>query len=156
MMNKTRAMRRWLLGSALVITGCGLLGGGSGLPEADPDVVAFARRIDGFYRLLENRPLDVQATFENPEIRGYFGSDDDFQTYYALLAAQIRRGLFRNSKVARAEIVEFRFPETDLAVVQVRLSGPHERSLRIGGAEAMREDTWARVSGRWVVSPGKL
>jgi hypothetical protein len=150
------AMRAWAMTGALLLSSCCLFGGGGPVPEPDPEVLAFARRIAGFYQLLEKRPLDVQTTFESEELRAYFAGGEDFQTYYALVAAQVRAALFRNFTIESSEIEAFEFPEPDVATVKVTFTGPHERALRLGGSEVSREDTWRRIDGRWVLSPGKL
>ena len=144
-----------LLASLLLLGGCS---GGRPTtePENDPQIVRFAQRIDRFYRLLENLPLDVRLTFDDTALRGYFNDSEQFSAYYASLAGQIRRAQFRNSTALRVDIEEFRFEGDDKAVVVVTLVGRHERALRVGELEVERSDTWRLVDGRWMVSPAKL
>jgi len=144
-----------LLSGALV--GCGLFRGSPTVePVNEPQIVRFAERIDRFYRKIENTPLDVRATFEDPELRGYFANEADFASYYASLADSIRRSLFRNSTATRVNIQEFRFESPDVAAVEIVFVGLHVRRLRRGEIELPRRDTWRLVDDRWLLTPAKL
>jgi hypothetical protein len=147
-----------LAGACLALVLClGCFGGGSTTElETDPQILRFAQRIDRFYRLLENLPLDVRLTFEDTALRAYFSDEEQFSAYYASLADQIRRAQFRNSTAQRVDIGPFRFDSDETAVVDVTLIGRHERALRVGELELPRRDTWRLVDGRWMVSPAKL
>lgn len=145
-----------LLATSLVLSGC--FGFGSVDPERveDPSIVAFAERIDRFYTSFEDIPLDIRATFDDPERRQFFDSEEDFASYYASLAAGARRALLRNSTPRQVVIDEFRFDGVGTATVDVRFVGDHVRQLRIGDVEIPRTDRWQRVDGRWILSPDKL
>jgi len=150
-------LRRVLLAGMLMsLGGCFLFGGGGEEPVQDPDVVAFAERIDRFYNIFQDTPLDIRATFDNPTLRSYFLSEEDFSAFYASLAAGARRSLLRNATPTRVEIDEFRFESENVAIVDVRFIGRHTRRLRFGEVEIARTDTWRRVDGRWILSPDKL
>jgi len=140
----------------LPLSGCFLFGGPSEAPVQDPEVVEFAERIDGFYTIFEDTPLDTRATFDNPALRAFFLNEEDFAAFYASLAAGARRSLLRNATPTRIEIDEFRFESENVAVVDVRFIGRHTRRLRFGEVEIARSDTWRRVDGRWILSPDKL
>jgi hypothetical protein len=142
--------------AALWLCGACFGGGSKTELETDPQVLRFAQRIDRFYRQLENLPLDVRLTFEDTSLRAYFSDGEQFSSYYASLADQIRKAQFRNSTAVRVDIGEFRFESDDKAVVELTLVGRHERALRMGELELERRDTWRLVEGRWMVSPAKL
>jgi len=137
-------------------SGCFLFRGGGEQSVEDPQVVAFALRIDTFYRLFLNTPLDVRSTFDNPTLRAYFQNQEDFSAFYASLAADARRSLLRNATPLQVEIDGFRFEGDDVALVDVRFVGRHTRRLRFGDVEIARTDTWRRVDGTWLLSPDKL
>ena len=122
----------------------------------DEPVLAFASRIGPFYARLERTRLDALSTFEDVELRRFFADERDFMDYYASLAAQVRAAHFRRSQPLEVEIREFHFPQGGQALVDVRLSGRHERALRFWSIEILRTDTWERVDGTWFLSPGKL
>jgi hypothetical protein len=135
----------------------GCFGGGAKTElENDEGVLRFAQRIDRFYRLLENLPLDVRLTFEDTGLRAFFSDGEQFSAYYASLADQIRKAQFRNATALRVDIGGFRFESDDTAIVDLTLVGRHERTLRMGELEILRSDTWRLVEGRWMVSPAKL
>jgi hypothetical protein len=155
-------MRSWL---ALVIIGLAtlpapacLIGGGEAPLEAeqDPKILEFADRIVSFYDSIESIPLDVELTYGNSALRAYFASETDFAAYYASLAAQLRRAQFRNATLDQVSILEFRFDQTGVARVDLRLIGRHERKLRLGELRLPRQDTWQLRNGNWLVSPEKL
>lgn len=151
---------RWrlILPWPLLATGCFWFGGSE--PPLEPvqerDVLAFASRIEGFYRELEAVPLDVMMTYDNPDLRAHFPDAAAFADYYASLASQIRRAQLRNGRAERIEIRDFYFEGPELAHVDVALIGHHQRALRFWEIQLSRTDTWRLVNGAWVLSPGKL
>jgi hypothetical protein len=148
------------LGCAVVLAASGcLFGGGSGELQAvdDPSILDFAGRIESFYDAIDGIPLDVQLTYDTNELRSYFGSEEEFATYYASLAAQVRKAQVRNSTLDRVSVVEFRFDTGQrVARVDLLMVARHERSLRLRSLELMRQDTWRLADGMWVVTPDKL
>lgn len=156
-MHAWRALRLTVLvlGTGLS-SGCFIFGGDTTERVEDASIVRFAERIDDFYRSFENTPLDLRSTFEDPERRAYFASEEDFSAYYASLAAEARRALLRNSTAREVVVDEFRFESEGVAVVDVRFIGKHVRRLRMGDVELPRKDTWRLLEDRWVLSPDKL
>lgn len=142
----------------LALAACAWLPGGQSArqPVDDPEVLAFATRVDGFYRALVGVPLDVEMTYDDPRLRAYFESQRAFVDYYASLAAQLRDAQFRNTRAERVEIREFSFESPEKARVQVVLVGRHLRVLRFWEIEASRTDTWQLVDGRWLLKPERL
>ena len=122
----------------------------------DPEVLAFAARIEGFYRALEGVPLDVEMTFDEPGFRSHFRSEAAFIDYYASLASQVRDAQYRNAKALRIEIRDFHFHSSTRARVNVTLVGRHLRILRFWEIERARTDTWQFLEGRWLLTPEKL
>ena len=149
---------RPLATALLCATLAGCLAGSGAEPESvtDPEVLAFASRIEGFYRALEGVPLDVQMTFEDPALRSFFRSEAGFTDYYASLATQVRKAQFRNTKAIRVEIRDFHFQSSTRARVTVRLVGQHLRILRFWEIDLSRSDTWLLHESRWVLTPEKL
>ncbi len=126
------------------------------LPVADPNILAFASRIEEFYSGLEGLPLDAEVTFENQELRSYFTDPGGFSDYYASVAEQVRSARMRHALAKRVEIVEFRFDAPDRASVEVELHGDHLRGLVPWDVQVARSDTWRQVGGTWYVSPERL
>jgi hypothetical protein len=125
-------------------------------PVQDPEVLAFASRIEGFYRGLEGVPFDVEMTFEDERLREHFDSKAAFTDYYASLAAQLRAAQFRNTRAERVEIRDFSFETPERARVYVALVGRHLRVLRFWEIETSRSDAWQLLDGRWVLTPERL
>ena len=123
---------------------------------ADESVLSFARRIESFYRSLEELPIDSLITYEDPKLRTHFRDQTAFADYYASLAHQVRAASFRNGRAERVEVEEFRFEGPELARVEVRVYGRHQRALRFWEIDFARTDTWRRVEGAWVLTPEKL
>ena len=153
---------RRVVGACLVLglvltaaSGCGGIRGRQE-PVNDEQILALARRLDEFYRSLENRTLDTLATFEDRRLRAYFADDIAFSDYYASLAAQVRRALLRYGRVDDVQVVEFSLKEDDHALVQIQLSGKHQRQLHFWRVELERTDSWRRLSGRWFLVPEDL
>jgi hypothetical protein len=128
----------------------------TGPPVPDAEAIGFQERASSFYRSLESVPLDALLTFEDPELRSYFAGQPDFNDYYSALANAVRAADFRDGQVSSLEILEFRFEQPDLARVEVRIAGKHQRRLRFWEIELRRTDTWRRHEGVWVLSPDKL
>ena len=119
-------------------------------------MVAFAERIEVFYRSLEDIPLDAEMTYQDEDLRAHFRDETSFADYYASLADQVRRASLRNGRAHRVEIREFRFEGPELARVDVSLYGRHLRGLRFWQIELERTDTWLLEEGAWLLSPEKL
>ncbi len=141
----------------LVISAC-LWGGspGDGPPVSDSEALAFAERAQRFYRSLEGVPLDSLLTYEDPKLHAYFASRPAFADYYSALANEVRNAAFRDGRVSRLEILEFRFEADDLARVELRAAGLHQRSLLFWELDIRRTDTWRRVDGVWMLAPDRL
>jgi len=120
------------------------------------DVVGFAERIEGFYELLEETPIDTYYTYENPNLRRFFRAEAAFADYYASLANQVRKVDLRYSSADEVVVKEFRFDGPTRAVVDVQLVGSHQRRLRFWDIEITRTDVWNRIDGEWVLVPAKL
>jgi hypothetical protein len=130
-------------------------------PAAIPSVddaaaVAFSRRIESFYSVLQDVPVPAIWTYESPELHGYFTGRPAFDDYFASLAMQVRSATLRDSRVERFEIEEFRMLDADHAIVDLRLVGHHQRELRFWEIELPRTDKWQRVRGTWTVTPERL
>ena len=155
-------MRTWLTGllpvvlSACLFSAC--VGGVGPQGEAvdEVQILAFADRIEVFYRSLERIPLDVLMTYEDPDLRAHFADPSSFSDYYADLADQVREANFRNGRAESVEIRQFRFETPELARVDVELMGRHDRGLRFWQFGLPRTDTWRLIEGSWMLSPGKL
>lgn len=119
----------------------------------DPD---FAERAASFYASLANRPLDAYVTFEDVELREYFPGPREFADYYASLARQVRDARFRRSRIVEVEVRELHFEAEDLALVDVRLVGRHERVLLFWDVEVDRRDAWRLEGDTWLLTPEKL
>ena len=153
----TRAPARFLILAALA-TGC--FGGSDPLPSASDvdarEVINFSERIETFYAMLENIPLDAIMTYENAKLRSYFVSEAAFNDYYSSLVNQVRRSNMRNTRPQRVSVREFRFQDRDVATVGLMITGPYQRTLRFWDVELERVDTWKRLDGVWVLTPDKL
>ncbi len=153
----TRAPARFLFLAALA-TGC--FGGSDPLPSASDvdarEVINFSERIETFYAMLENIPLDAIVTYENAKLRSYFVSESAFNDYYSSLVNQVRRSNMRNTRPQRVSVQEFRFQDRDVATVGLMITGPYQRTLRFWDVELERVDTWKRLDGVWVLTPDKL
>lgn len=144
---------------ALAASAC--LWGGSTEPNPieavhDPAILQFTARIERFYEGLVGRPLDVRATYDDLHLRSFFADTESFSDYYAALATELRRAGFRHSRPTRVEILEFHFEGPGRAIVHVRLTGRHLRTLRFWNVDVERADTWERLGATWMVSPGRL
>lgn len=125
-------------------------------PVRDRDVLAFASRIETFYRALEGTPLDAPLTYESSGLRAHFVDTEAFSDYYASLTLQVRLAQLRNARVERIEVRQFTFESEERARVEVMLVGHHERSLRFWEMELPRTDIWTLVRGDWMLTPEKL
>ena len=146
---------------------CGLLGllasaclwGGSAAQVEvveDRDVLLLVDRIERLYERLEGRPLDVVGTYEDPRLREFFATPQDFVDYYASLTSQLRDASFRHSRTLRIEIREFHFEGPDRARVEVILVGRHFRRLRFWEVRTSRTDLWQRSGSTWVLRLDRL
>jgi hypothetical protein len=120
------------------------------------DIDAFALRIERFYRSIARRPLDAYATFQDENLRSFFDDPKKFEEYYASLANQVRQAKFRYGRAEEVRVHEFRFEGDELAHVDVRIIGRHERAFRIRDIVIERTDTWRRSGDTWFLRPGRL
>lgn len=153
--------KRARVAAPLLVLLCGLSAcAWSGGPEretvTEEEILAFAERIEIFYRSLEETPLDALLTYEDEGLRTHFRDDAAFADYYASLADQVRSASLRNGQAERVEVREFRFDGPDLATVDVALLGRHQRGLRFWEIELHRTDTWRLEDGTWILAPEKL
>lgn len=135
---------------------CASAPAGSAVRVADPEVAAFAARIDGFYRALEQRPLDSATTFDDPRLHAFFASPREFSDWYASLANQVRDANLRLGRAETVRVREFRFDEPGVARVFVELSGYRGRRLLFSAVSIQRTDVWRQRDGAWLLSPEKL
>lgn len=120
------------------------------------DVVRFSERIESFYSVLENVPIDAVMTFENPALPTFFASESAYMDYYSSLANQVRGQNMLNTRPRKVIVSEFHFRGPDEALVEVTLSGPYRRRLWPWNIEVERVDTWKRLDGVWLLAPDKL
>ena len=120
------------------------------------DVVRFSERIESFYSVLENVPIDAVMTFENPALPTFFASQSAYIDYYSSLANQVRGQNMLNTRPRKVIVSEFHFEGPDEALVEVTLSGPYRRTLWPWDVEVSRVDTWKRLDGVWLLTPDKL
>ena len=141
----------------LLASAC-LWGGSAGQVELveDRDVLLLGSRIERLYERLEGRPLAVVGTYEDPRLREFFATTQDFVDYYASLTSQLREASFRHSRALRIEIREFHFEGPDRARVELVLVGRHFRRLRFWEVRTERTDLWQRSGSTWVVRPDRL
>lgn len=125
-------------------------------PVSDQEAMQFAQRAESFYRALEGVPLAATITFNNPELPKYFPTPSAFADYYSSLATMARQETLRDGEARRVRIREFHFDGADQAVVDVVLTGKHERELRFWDIDVERRDIWRRIDGVWVIVPEKL
>lgn len=125
-------------------------------PVSDQEAMLFAQRAERFYRSLEGVPLAATITFNDPELPQYFPTPAAFADYYSSLATMARQKTLRYGEARRVRIREFHFDGADQAVVDVVLTGKHERELRFWDIDVERRDIWRRIDGVWVIVPEKL
>ena len=90
------------------------------------------------------------------ELPQYFPTPTAFADYYSSLATMARQKTLRDGEARRVRIREFHFDGADQAVVEVVLTGKHERELRFWDIDVERRDIWRRIDGVWVIVPEKL
>ncbi len=120
------------------------------------EVDAFTLRIERFYRSVARRPLDAYTTFQDEHLRSFFDDPKKFEEYYASLANQVREAKLRYGRAEEVRVHEFRFEGDELAHVDVRIIGRHERAFRIRDIVIERTDTWRRSGDTWFLRPGRL
>jgi len=125
-------------------------------PVSDEEAARFAARVQQFYAMLEGVSLPALMTFENPKLRGYFSSSAAYADYYSALATLARQNTLRDGQAQSVRVREFHFDGPEQAVVDVILTGKHERELRFWDIDLERRDVWRRVDGVWVIVPEKL
>jgi hypothetical protein len=125
-------------------------------PVSDEEAARFATRVQQFYTMLEGVSLPALMTFENPKLRGYFSSASAYADYYSALATLARQNTLRDGQANSVKVREFRFDSAEQAVVDVIVTGKHERELRFWDIDLERSDIWRRIDGVWVIVPEKL
>jgi len=125
-------------------------------PVSDEEAARFAVRAEQFYAMLAGVSLPALMTFENPKLRGYFSSASAYADYYSALATLARQNTLRDGQARSVRIREFHFDGPEQAVVDVVLTGKHERELRFWDIDLDRRDIWRRIDGVWVIVPEKL
>ena len=136
--------------------------GGAAEPGASPPIVSdeeamrFALRAERFYHSLQGIPLPATVTFYNRELHQYFPTPSAFADYYSSLAMLARQNTLRDGQARSVRIREFHFEGPEQAVVDVVITGKHERELRFWDIDLDRRDIWRRVDGVWVIVPEKL
>ncbi|MGH9887358.1 MAG: hypothetical protein ACREBE_17650 [bacterium] len=144
----------------VVLLGC--FGGGTPVaatpppPVSDEEAARFASRVEQFYAMLQGVSLPALMTFQNPKLRGYFSSASAYADYYSALATLAREYTLRDGQANSVRIKEFRFDGPEQAVVDVVVTGKHERELRFWDIDLERSDVWHRIDGVWVIVPEKL
>ncbi len=123
---------------------------------SDEEAMRFALRAESFYRSLQGVPLAATVTFYNPELHRYFPTPSAFADYYSSLATIARQNTLRYGQARRVRIREFHFDSPDHAVVEVVITGKHERELRFWDIDLDRRDVWRRIDGVWLIVPEKL
>jgi hypothetical protein len=129
------------------------------LPEpavSDQEALQFAQRAERFYKALEGVPLPATITYTNRELHQYFPTPAAYADYYSSLATMVRQNTLRDGMVRSVRIREFHFDGPDQAVVEVSLTGKHERELRFWDIDLERRDVWRRIDGVWMIVPEKL
>jgi hypothetical protein len=153
---------RTLLAAVCVAALLACFGGGAGAPAAseppisDEEALQFSLRAERFYHSLQGIPLAATITFNNRELHPFFPNPSAFSDYYSALATMARRNTLRDGQVHSVRIREFHFLAADHAVVDVVLSGKHERELRFWDIDLERRDIWRRIDGFWLLVPEKL
>ena len=125
-------------------------------PVSDEEALQFAVRAERFYHALQGVPLAATITFSNQDLHQYFPTQAAFSDYYSSLATVVRQNTLRDGQARSVRIREFHFDGPDQAVVDVVLTGKHERELRFWDIDLDRHDIWRRVDGIWVIVPDKL
>jgi hypothetical protein len=125
-------------------------------PVSDEDASQFAERAERFYRALEGVPLAATITFDNRVLHEFFPNPSAFSDYYSALATVARQNTLRDGQARSVRILEFHFVGPDQAVVEVVLTGKHERELRFWDIDIDRHDIWRRIDGVWLIVPEKL
>lgn len=123
---------------------------------SDEEAMRFALRAEAFYHSLQGIPLPATVTFYNRELHQYFPTPSAFADYYSSLAMLARQNTLRDGQARSVRIREFHFEGPEQAVVDVVITGKHERELRFWDIDLDRRDVWRRVDGVWVIVPEKL
>lgn len=123
---------------------------------SDEEAMRFALRAERFYQSLQGIPLPATVTFYNRELHQYFPTPSAFADYYSSLATLARQNTLRDGQARSVRIREFHFDGPEQAVVDVVITGKHERELRFWDIDLDRRDVWRRVDGVWVIVPEKL
>lgn len=123
---------------------------------SDEEAVRFAVRAERFYKSLQGIPLPATVTFYNRELHEYFPTPSAFADYYSSLATLARQNTLRDGQARSVRIREFHFDGPEQAVVDIVITGKHERELRFWDINLDRRDVWRRVDGIWMIVPEKL
>ncbi len=125
-------------------------------PVSDQEALQFVQRAERFYKALEGVSLSATITFTNRELHQYFQNPSAYSDYYSSLATMARQNTLRDGVARTVRIREFHFDGPDQAVVDVALTGKHERELRFWDIDLERRDIWRRIDGVWLIVPEKL
>jgi len=145
----------------LLLLCAGCFGGAPAAPPAnappDAEIALFSARIEGFYKALEDVPLDALVTYQNKQLRDCFDTQGAFSDYFSALATEARQLYFRDTTARSVRIRNFDFANADEALVTVTFTSVHERALRFWSIHFDRWDTWHRgEDGIWRIVPAKL
>jgi len=146
----------------LALLGCSSSSGliavppGGSIPVGPATSLAFHARVEAFYERLIRRLFNALETFNDPELRRHFRSEERFFDYYAELAQSLADAHFERSRPRTVTIQEFVFEDPAHARVQVYFVGDDNRPLRPGSVDLVRVDRWQRTDDSWWVTPGRL
>ena len=153
----TRALLSALAAAVLLAYLDGAAEPGASKPiVSDEEAMRFSLRAERFYHSLQGIPLPATVTFYNRELHQYFPTPSAFADYYSSLAMLARQNTLRDGQARSVRIREFHFEGPEQAVVDVVITGKHERELRFWDIDLDRRDIWRRVDGVWVIVPEKL
>jgi hypothetical protein len=149
------------LAVALCFAGCSTSGpvpeppGGS-VPVSPETSLAFYVQASGFYGRLIQRRFNTLETFNDPQLREQFRTENRFFDYYADLAQSLNEAHFERNRPIEVDVQGFVFETPALVRVQIRFVGEDDRPLRPNKTSLVRLDRWERADGRWWVAPEKL
>jgi hypothetical protein len=118
--------------------------------------LSFHARVEAFYQRLIQRRFNALETFNDPELRRHFRSEERFFDYYAELAQALADAHFERSRPRTVSVLEFVFEDVAHARVQVRFVGADNRPLRPDSTALVRVDRWEHTGDDWWITPGQL
>jgi hypothetical protein len=154
--------RKATLAAALFFAACSTTGGpvpappGGGVAVSPDSSLSFYFQANAFYARLIQRRFNTLETFNDPQLRDRFRTENRFFDYYADLAQCLHDAHFERSRPIAVEIDGFVFESSEAVRVQVRFVGEDNRPLRPNQVVLVRLDQWERADGRWWLTPGKL